>query len=76
MKARLEIGEVLLTASIFEVWREVALGVMPRNVTARDEICECIPGITDGRSDRERETFDTEAAAPDFSAKLMNELLC
>ena len=44
MLAGLEIGEVLLTASIFEVWREIALGVMPLNVPVREDICERISG--------------------------------
>ena len=46
MLARLEIGEVLLTASIDEIERQVVLGVMPWNIAARDEIGKGIAGGT------------------------------
>jgi hypothetical protein len=44
MMARLEIGEVLLTASINEIEMQIVFGVVPRNVAAGDEIGESIPG--------------------------------
>ena len=40
MLARFEIGDVLLTASIFEVLRQVAVGVVTRNVATRDQFGE------------------------------------
>jgi hypothetical protein len=46
MLARLEIGEVLLTASIDEIKRQIVLGVMPWNIAARDEIGKGISGGT------------------------------
>jgi hypothetical protein len=42
MMARLEIGEVLLTASIGKIEVQVVLGVMPGNIAARDKVGESI----------------------------------
>jgi len=42
--ARLEIGEVLLTAGICRVEAKVVLGVLPWNIAARDQIGKGITG--------------------------------
>jgi hypothetical protein len=46
MIARFEIGEVLLTASIDEIERQVVLGEMARNIAACNQIGEGITGCT------------------------------
>jgi hypothetical protein len=46
MIARFEIGEVLLTASIDEIERQVVLGVMAWNIAACYEVGEGITGGT------------------------------
>ena len=46
IEARLEKGDVLLTASIAEVLRQLILTIMPGNFALRREISESIPGHT------------------------------
>ena len=42
MEARFEMGEVLLTARIFEVLSQFCVRVVPRDFTLTNQVCESI----------------------------------